>query len=313
MKKTMLKGLSAVVVAGMIMLASCNKSNDNPLSVTDTQNVNSESVSASQSNEASDLTNSVMDNVTDTQLAQARMEWTIDLSGKDGRLKGATITINGTGTKDDPTGTITIDFGSGTTGADGITRSGQIVITYSGKRFQEGSTRSISFNNYSRNKISLTGTILVTVTSVDSTTTVGTWVITHSHTTPQALTFTFADKSTATRTATYTSVWTIVWTNLGQSTLTHKKGGTANGTTRKGASYNMSITSDIVYSAACVFTGYYFPQSGAKTLSVTNAGSSSPNIYTFTFGSGSSTSCTNTVTIAYNGKTKTITISGDGN
>ncbi|MBS1487026.1 MAG: hypothetical protein JST43_05510 [Bacteroidetes bacterium] len=311
MKNVMFKGLSVAVVAGILVLASCSKSDDNPLSATDVQNVSTESVASSQANEATDLGNTVMNNVSDAQLAQARSEWTIDLSNKDGRLKGATITITGTRGPNGISGTITINFGTGTVGGDGVTRSGQIIISYQGKRFVAGSTRQITFSNFVRNTVGISGGITVTVVSVDTATTAGTWVITHSHV--SQLTFTFADNTTATRNANYTAVWTWVVASPNQNTVAHKAGGSATGTTRKGASYAMNITTNIMYTAACASTGYYFPQSGSKTLAVTPAGSSTANTYTFTFGNGGSTSCTNTVTIAFNGKTKTITISPSGN
>ncbi len=41
----------------------------------------------------------------------------------------------------------TIDFGSGCTGADGRTRSGQIIVTYDGPYRNPGTTINISFNN----------------------------------------------------------------------------------------------------------------------------------------------------------------------
>jgi len=43
---------------------------------------------------------------------------------------------------------LTIDFGSGCTGADGRIRSGQIIVTYQGHYKDSGSMHTITYNNY---------------------------------------------------------------------------------------------------------------------------------------------------------------------
>jgi hypothetical protein len=305
------KNLSAIVVSGIVVLASCSKSSDNPLSSTDSQNVNSESVSSSTANEASDLGNSVIANVSDTQLTGARVSsGTIiitGLDGKDGRLKGATITIVGSGTKAAPSGTITIDYGTAGVTTGGVTRKGKIIIAYVGSRLQPHSTRTISFDGFSRNAVTITGTYNVTV--VDTTLTNTDFTATFSHTTN--LTLTFPDNTTITRQASFTVVWDLIIATPLQSTITYKAGGGASGTTRKGASYAMSITKDLIHRADCFASGMFLPISGTKTIAVTSSSGATPVVYTLDFGSGST--CTNSVTVTVNGKTKTITVSGDGN
>jgi hypothetical protein len=44
--------------------------------------------------------------------------------------------------------TVTIDFGSGCTGFDGKTRSGQLIVTFNGAYKATGTTRTITSNNY---------------------------------------------------------------------------------------------------------------------------------------------------------------------
>ena len=304
-----MKSLSAAVVAGIFILASCSKSNDNPLSSADSQNVNSESVSSSTASETSDLGNSVISNVSDSKLAGARVSGgpvtVTGLDGIDGRLKGATITILGSGTKDNPSGTVTIDYGTGVT-TSGITRKGQIIIVYTGKRLGPQSTRRISFNGFSRNSVGITGTYIVTV--VDTTFTNTDLTATFSHNTD--LTLTFADNSTITRTANFTVVWDYNIATPLQSTITHKVGGVATGTTRKGANYAMTITKDLVYRADCFAAGMFLPISGTKTISVASSSSATPVGYTLDFGNGT---CSNSVTVTVNGKSKVITVSNDGN
>lgn len=58
---------------------------------------------------------------------------------------------------DDLLRVITIDYGEGCTGFYNQTRSGKIVITLDGKRRVEGSTRTVTFDNYFFNGIKVEG------------------------------------------------------------------------------------------------------------------------------------------------------------
>lgn len=296
-----LKSLSVAVIVSMALLASCSKSDDAALSSSDSQTSNSESVSASTSSEASDLGNSVISNVSNTKLSTGRVAGPITgLGDKDPRLTGATITITGTGgTKDNPSGIITIDYGTDGITTNGVTRKGQIIIVYSGQKLQKNSTRIITFNNYYRNSVKVEGTYDVTVS--DSTKTDTGFEITFDHVT--ALTLTFPDNTTIVRNATFTSVWDN--TPL-QSTVTHKLGGAAEGTNRAGKSYVMAITKDIVYRADCFAAGFSLPISGTKTITIP----STQRVFTIDYGT---TTCDNTVTITVNGRTVTVTVNKDGN
>jgi hypothetical protein len=298
----------AVACAGL--LASCSKSSDQVLSSTDTQNINSESVSSSTATEAADLGNAVISTTSDSRLSTAREEWTVtDPGSKDKRLTGATITIVGTGTKTTPSGTITIDFGTTGVTTDGVTRKGQIIITYKGRRLQPGSYRRLSFNGFSRNNVQVAGSYHRFV--YDSSETQTDFKVTFYDTTN--VTLTFPDNTTITRVANFIAVWDLVIATPAQSSITHKAGSNASGTTRKGGSYSMAIVNDLVFPVSCLTTGYALPQSGEKTLTVTPAGSKTQNVYTLTFGSGTSGACTDQVTIEFNGKKKVITTNPDGN
>jgi hypothetical protein len=57
--------------------------------------------------------------------------------------------------------TITIDFGSGCSGLYDQTRAGKIIISVSGPRMTEGSTKTVSFNNYLFNGIKVEGTKVI--------------------------------------------------------------------------------------------------------------------------------------------------------
>lgn len=301
-----------IVLAVVMMLASCSKSTEEmTLDVTDVQNVNSESLSASTASEVADMTNSIMSNISDTKLSQTRTEWTApDLSAQDRRLKAAVITVVGSGTKSNPNGTITIDFGTIGVTTDGVTRKGKIIVEYNGRRLQPGSYRKISFSDYYRNAIALSGSCHRFVS--DSAKTSTDLKITFKDTT--AINLTFPDSTDLTRTTVSTVAWDYVIATPAQSTVTHKANSTATGTTRKGAAYATAVTADLVFPASCLTTGYELPQSGSKTLTVTAAGTTTHDTYTFNFGSSSTSgACTKQVVIQHNGKTETVASSSNGN
>jgi len=57
--------------------------------------------------------------------------------------------------------TISIDFGSGCSGLFDNTRSGKILISVSGPRMTKGSTKSVTFDNYTVNGIKVEGTKVI--------------------------------------------------------------------------------------------------------------------------------------------------------
>jgi hypothetical protein len=161
-----LKSISTLMIAFVLILASCKKTDEAALSSTDTQNVNSESVTDSYNDEGQDMSSIAVSNVKPTQFAGGRIGGRTEGNGLvdpvvawqnlDDRLKCAEITINTTnalGAK--PTGTITIDFDKNTSCVDsrGIARKGKIVIEYSGYLFLTGSFIKTTFNGYFRNDV----------------------------------------------------------------------------------------------------------------------------------------------------------------
>ena len=295
--------LSTAVIAVALALASCSKSTDNPLSSSDSQNVNSESVADSYTSETSDMTNSVTSSITNTQYQIGRVDGGIVLTGlgdKDSRLKGAIVTITPTGTnKDNPSGTITIDFGASPgIVTDGITRIGKIIITYSGKKGVTKSTRAISYSGYSRNGVVFDNGMTFTITNVQDST------VFHHVLAGGLLTFPDNDKTTITRISDYYVTLSYSAKTLTLSATPGITGHSASGTTRGGKPYTMDITTALVYKAECVATKVFIPVSGAKSIT---AGALT---YTINYGEGT---CDNTITITVGGKSVTITVSGDGN
>lgn len=296
-----MKIVSAAVVAGIVVLASCQKDNS-VLSATDTQSVNSEATSASYTSETSDMSSTVISGITDTKYGSGRTDGDIPgLGSRDNRLTGAIITIvpGPNSNKLNPSGMITIDFGTGQLDARGVTRSGKIVITYSGRKMASGSTRVLTYVNFSRNGTKIEGIYTVTNESDSTSTSI------KLHHVLAGGKVTFGDGTSVTRNSDIHVVWNFVKDTPAQSTFTHLAGGTANGTNKNAKEYAMLITKDLVHNAACLESKVFIAVSGTKTITVTGG-----SVYTVDYGDGT---CDNIITVTVNGKSKLITVNGDGN
>jgi len=307
-----LKTLSVAAVLSIALLYSCKKDNESALSSTDSENVNSESVSASVSTETADITATVVNNSNDTQLSGGRVAATqVDWMSLDGRLKGATITITPGGTFDIPQGTITIDFGTGTTDAYGVIRKGVITINYYGRRFKTGSYRTIHFTGYSRtvsatnsNTITFDNAMVYTVTNVTDSTAVPLKM--HHVLENGKLTFS-SDNTFIIRTSNIVVAW-----NKDAGTLTHLAKTqdvlhSATGTSRTGVDYTMDISKDLIHKVSCL-PNVSIPVSGTKDFSV--VGNIKTINYSIDFGDGA---CDNTAVITIGTRSITVTLSKDGN
>ena len=300
-----MKSISAAVVAGILILASCAKNND-VLNSGDVQNVNSESVSDSYTSETSDMGASAVNAVTNSQYGGARIAGDITalVTAKDPRLTGATITITPDvgSTKDSPSGTIVINFGAGVT-TNGVTRTGQIIISYIGRKWKVDAQRAITFSGYSRNNVQFDDGDKITITNV--TDSLADKTIKYHHVLSGNFDgfakLSFPGGSTILRQSDFyvTLDYTALTLTLSATTAPHS----ASGTTRAGIDYTMDITDPIVYKATCLASKVFIPVSGTKIITAGRE-------YKIEYGNGD---CDNTVTITVGGKSATITVNGDGN
>ena len=299
---TTMKNLSAAMVAGILILASCTKNND-VLNSGDTQNVNSESAADSYTSETADMSTSVVSNITATRYGNGRTAGVVTgLGDKDSRLTGATITITpgSNSTKDTPNGIITIDFGTTGVTTNEVTRKGRILISYSGRKNAGGSIRTLSYDGYSRNGVVFDNLMAFSITNTAAQ---GTIDSTHFRHALDGGKLTFPDGTTIVRQANYDVTIDYVAKTLTLSANTVKLH-SASGTTRAGKDYTMDINTPLVYKVECLATKVYIAVSGKKTITANKID------YTIDYGDGT---CDNTVTITVGGKTATITVNGDGN
>ncbi|MBI1770407.1 MAG: hypothetical protein HY015_08860 [Bacteroidetes bacterium] len=302
-KMLRLKNISVGAAMFILILASCQKDND-ILNSLDVQNVNSEAASSAYVNENSDISSGVIGSLTTAQYSGARMEGDIipNPGDRDGRLKCATVTVNRTGTKDAPAGTITIDFGTTGSCADnhGVIRKGKIIITYSGRRWMPGSTFSIQFVDFYRNSNHIEGKESdTTKLSADSLhLKFVSWLVGGK--------ITFGDGKTIERNHTLSKTW--YRSSLPQNDEWHLEGN-AYGKNKNGNVYTMEIQSALIHKVSCwVSNKVTIPVKGVKIITVTTA--SGVTNYKVDYGDGT---CDNQVTVTINGKEKVITVKEDGN
>jgi hypothetical protein len=172
--------------------------------------------------------------------------------GRDSVLECATIT------HDSVEHIITIDFGDGCEGPGGKVRSGQIIITYSGKRNETGSTRSVTFNDFVIDSVQLEGTRSITNISSQ-----GNDLFTFNVTLTDGK-ITFGDGTMVTREATHTRSW-YRGSSVAEDYATLV--GESSGVNREGISYSTSISEELVFVRSCVGTAF-IPVSGVKAITI---------------------------------------------
>ena len=295
------KGLTYIVVACFMFLASCSDNNKIDFTSNDAANVEGESTADSFSSDASDVSTDAMAGISTTQLGGREAGEPVTGFGDNDRLKCATITITRTSTNPDvPSGVISIVYPADGSCKDsrGRVRKGTITITYTGKRFMVGSKIVTTFTDYSVGGVKIEGTH--TLTNV---TPVGNTAYPRFNFTIVGGKATFLDGKVVTREQNFTREWQRA-TTPGQDKWVLLAGGTASGTNRNGVAYSMEVTIDLVYSRACHLSNKVFiPVSGEKKFT------SESKQVTINYGTGT---CDNIVTITINGKSKDVEIKGDG-
>lgn len=231
---------------------SCD--DENRLTLEDSQDVAEDALTDSYFEDADDLSGITLQADESTAGSAARTTGRIIVD--DPRIcDGAIVTITPSPNSNPtmPAGVITIDFGTtGCADARGNVRTGKLIITYTGRRFQPGSTMVLTTENYTINTVQLEG--VRTLTNITGS----------SEDAPKFSIeledgkATFVDGTFALREASLTREW-IRGTNPSQDEL--RVEGSANGTTRRGRDYTMNIEETIVFKRGCGF-----PVSGVKTF-----------------------------------------------
>ena len=183
---------------------------------------------------------------------------------------------------------IIVDFGSsGCIDRKGNIRKGTITIIFTGDR---KISHTVIFNDFSLNGRLIEGTRTVNLsTLLPPTATI----------TLEGGKITWPDNSFATREASHTRIYNINLQNPEAETIVIAQGGSATGTNRKGKTYSVEITSDIVFKRGCTELPIFIPVSGTKVIQV------GTKTITIDYGDGS---CDNKATITINGESKEIAL-----
>lgn len=264
-----------------LMIASCKKNDDTD---TDTNSARNESTVESYFNELNDITDQVAKTGTASGFRLAEDNATLLSSC-------ATITFDTSSivSASNPD-TMIVDFGTGCIGGDGRTRAGKIIVSSTGRYFDQGTIITIVPDGYSVNGNAISGSRVVTNTgnnsngqptfSVDVN---GTVVLANNG-------------GTITWTASRTRTWTEGYTTpLLFADDVISVTGSSNGTKANGTSWTSVINSPLVHKRSCRQI-----VSGNQTVTPSNRPAR-----TIDFGDGD---CDNTATVTINGNTYTITI-----
>ncbi len=229
MKKQMFRFFLILFGSVNIMLAGCKKDGANVEN--DQWNTNSPAKSAVAAQQTFEELNSL----TDAAFNASNLK-----SGVLGDCPTVTLNIS------ELPYILTLDWGSGCTGSDGVTRSGKITISLTGKMGVPGSVATFSFLDFYSDGNKLTGTHTITYTGVDTETN---WPRFDVHT--EAV-ITFPDN----KFITYNSDNIRLFAAGSDTPLNWNDDvwhimGTASGTTRNGVSWTAETTSSLVKKVAC--------------------------------------------------------------
>lgn len=186
---------------------------------------------------------------------------------------------------------LTIDFGaSNCLCNDGRYRRGKILVTYTGRYFENGSVRTITFDNFHRNDNKVEGTRIVTNNGLNNAGQYS-WTITANNMKITRTDGTFHSwSSTRTRTMIAGQSTPLIWSDDEYSIT-----GSASGTNRNGVAYTANITTPLHRSMSCRWI-----DTGVITISPTGKAERELD-----YGNGN---CDDEATIRVGSRTRTINL-----
>jgi adenylate cyclase class IV len=228
---------SLVLIGAIIGITSC-QDEEKRLTTQDAQDISEEAQVDTYYQELDDMGSAA---ISDDQVENGRTDGTITI--QDDRFCG-TVTIDYVQGSDVPQGVITVNFGTGCTDGKGNIRTGKVIFTYTGKRFQSGSKVITTVENYTINGIKLEG-VRTSVNVTGSTEAAPKFNVKLEN--GKA---TFPDNAVATRNSDITWEWIKGQTRAADQLLI-KANSSASGVTRGGRAYTMSVTEDLKYVRTC--------------------------------------------------------------
>lgn len=288
----MKKIISVLCLIG-IFAVSC-KEDDQNFSSDQTTAVQDQATAEAYYNDASDLSTSAYSSPSESNLggrtvSGGKLVFTVT---SDTRFNGATLTLDAAGTLTAPKGTISIDFGTGTTDPAGTLRKGKILVAYSGYRFVSGSSLAITFDGYEVNGVKVEGKRTITTTSVVANTSI-TFAVKDEN--GKVI---YTDGTFVTRVSDHSRTWILPTATVkGQWQVQ----GNASGITRDLKAYTVAITSPLIYKAECALKKIFIPAEGAATLTVDGT------VFQLIYGDAGA-ACDKAIKVNVAGVTKDVTV-----
>ncbi len=258
--KNLLKITSILMISGILAATSCNE--EDRITAQDTNDISEEASTDSYFQDMDDMGSVAVSAPSDAEYSGGREKGTFTID--DNRFKCGstpltlTLVRGANSTPYSPNGTITVDFGtSGCTDARGNVRTGKLIFTYNGRRYVPGSTMSVTGENYAVNGIKLEGT-RTTTNEVTSTTEAPKFrtVLTDGKAT-------FENGEVATRSSNIVWQWVRAANPL-EDQLIIDQTSVAQGTTRGGRAYAVSLIKELLYKRACALVSGNMAVSGVK-------------------------------------------------
>lgn len=273
----------------ILLSVSCKDDESEAIGAKETETIREEAEVEAYFQELDDMAGVVVQAPTDDEFSGGRKRTTITVQDPRFSCPGISVTITpGQGsTPQNPRGTIFVNFGEACADNRGNVRSGELIITYSGRRFMPGSNVIIALSDYMINDIKLDGTRSMTNVGSSSVASPTFNVVL------QDGRATFPDDSTAERSSNITWTWVRAANPLDDEIVVSAQS-TANGKTRDNISYSVSLDTPLRYKRFCGIA-----VEGIKRYQI---GETSDIVVDY--GSGD---CDRSVTISTNGFSKTVT------
>ncbi len=234
------------LIGAVFFVSSCN--DEERLTLSDTQDITEEAITESYFQDMDDMAGVAINSPNDTQLSGGRVATTITIEDQRFNCAGIVITVEpGTNsTVDVPQGILTINFGTtGCADLRGNIRTGKLIFTYNGRRFKPGSTVVTTTDNYTINGILIEGTrTLTNVTGSTEEAPKFNAVLENGK-----ATF-LADGTFAERESSITWQW-VRAASPADDYLVIDQSSTANGVTRGGRNYEVSLSKALKYKRFC--------------------------------------------------------------
>lgn len=277
------------LISAVLLIASCK--DEERLTLTDTQDISEEAVTDSYFQDMDDMGGVVVSSTSDDQYAgEGRVSTTITIQDERMKCAGVVVTIepDSDSSPQIPKGVITIDFGTtGCTDNAGNIRTGKLILTYNGRRFQPNSTVVVTTDNYTINGIKLDG--VRTSTNITGSTNEAP----KFHVTLENGTAVFLDGTTASRESDITWEWIRAANPVNDELVIDPA--SAEGVTRGGRSYKVVVLEALKYKRFCGIA-----VDGIKKYTIDNS-----KEITIDYGNGT---CDKSVTITVNGVTRNISV-----